>query len=74
MSINDDTKNRVKSIGIILPQGWNDTPSEEEVINNSYLNTLYTTDFSKGKYFQVVTQDEDGFEIKFAPRTMFKVL
>lgn len=74
MSINEDILNRFNNGGSILTKDWNDTPSEEDVINNSNINTLYTTDFSKGKYFQVVSQDENGFGIQIAPRTMFKVL
>ena len=49
-------------------------PTEEEVIMGSDIDTLYTSNFNAGKYFQVVVQDESGFEIQIAPRTMFKVL
>ena len=49
-------------------------PTEEEVIINSKPDHLYTIDFGKGKYFQVVSKDESGFEIQFSPRTMFKVV
>jgi hypothetical protein len=48
--------------------------TDEQVIENSHLDTLYTNDFTKGKYFQVVTQDDHGFEVQIAPRTMFKVV
>lgn len=47
---------------------------EEDVIQSSKPNHLYSYDFGKGRYFKVVSQDESGFEIQIAPRTMFKVL
>lgn len=74
MSSSNDWMKQFNKGKAIPTSAWSDTPSEENVINNSHINTLYTTDFSKGKYFQVVTQDENGFEIQIAPRTMFKVL
>jgi hypothetical protein len=49
-------------------------PSEEEIIRGSKPNYLYSHDFGKGRFFQVIHQDEFGFEIQFAPRTMFKVI
>jgi hypothetical protein len=52
----------------------NITITEEEVIKNSIPNILYSHEFETGRFFQVVHQDEDGFEIKFAPRTMLKVV
>jgi hypothetical protein len=48
-------------------------PTEEEVIRASYTNTLYSHEFGDGRFFQVVHEDETGFEVKLAPRTMFKV-
>lgn len=48
-------------------------PSEEEIVKTSIPNRLYWHDFERNRFFQVVHQDETGFEIKFAPRTMFKV-
>jgi hypothetical protein len=52
----------------------NITITEEKVIKNSIPNILYSHEFETGRFFQVVHQDEDGFEIKFAPRTMLKVV
>lgn len=48
--------------------------SEEEIILNHKPNMLYIHDFKNGRYFQVVHEDEYGFEIRFAPKTMLKVL
>jgi hypothetical protein len=48
-------------------------PSEEEIIRTSKPNRLYWHEFEKNRFFQVVHQDENGFEIKFAPKTMLKV-
>ncbi|MCF8053827.1 MAG: DUF4263 domain-containing protein [Deltaproteobacteria bacterium] len=52
----------------------NQKPTEDEIIQNSKTDVLYTTDFQDGKYFQVVFEDETGFGIQIATRTMFKVL
>lgn len=52
----------------------NEKPTEEEVIRNSIPNRLYQHDFGKGRYFSVVHQDSNGFEIQLASRTMMKVL
>ena len=48
--------------------------SEEDIIINSKTENLYSHDFGRGKYFQVIYQDSNGFEVKIAPRTMFKVV
>lgn len=48
-------------------------PTEEDIIWNSIPNRLYWHEFDDKRFFQVVHQDEAGFEIKLAPRTMFKV-
>ena len=48
-------------------------PSEEEIVKTSKPNRLYWHEFENNRFFQVVHQDETGFEIKLAPRTMFKV-
>jgi len=48
--------------------------TEEDVVLNSKPNTLYWHEFEKGRFFQVVHQDEDGFAIKLAPTTMFKAV
>ncbi len=48
--------------------------SEAEIIDNHQTDTLYTHDFGKGRYFQVVHQDKDGFEIKLGAKTMLKAV
>ncbi len=48
-------------------------PSEEEIVRTSIPNRLYWHEFEKNRFFQVVHQDESGFDIKLAPKTMFKV-
>jgi len=50
------------------------TPSEEKIIRSSIINRLYWHEFEKGRFFQVVYEDENGFEIKLAPRTMLKAV
>ncbi|MEQ1763396.1 MAG: hypothetical protein ABL984_09660, partial [Pyrinomonadaceae bacterium] len=51
------------------------SPSEEEdIIRNSRTNTLYPKDFGGGRFFTVVFEDESGFGVKLAPKTMVKVL
>ena len=49
-------------------------PTEEEVIRNSKPNRLYNHDFGEGRFFQVVHEDETSTKIKFASRTMLKVV
>jgi len=49
-------------------------PSEEEIIQNMKPNRLYWHEFEKGRFFQVVHQDEEGFQIRLAPRTMLKAV
>ena len=49
-------------------------PSEEEIISNSVPNRLYWHEFGKGRFFQVVHEDENSSTIRFAPRTMLKVV
>lgn len=49
-------------------------PTEREVIENSKTNRLYSNDFGEGKFFQVVHEDEYSSTIKFAPRTMLKIV
>jgi hypothetical protein len=51
-----------------------DTTSEEEIISNYIPNRLYWHEFDAGRFFQVVHQDEKGAILKFAPRTMLKVV
>jgi len=47
---------------------------EEDVIWGSIPDRLYSHEFEKGRFFQVVHEDEKGFEIKLAPRTMLKAV
>jgi hypothetical protein len=49
-------------------------PSEEEIIKTSKTNRLYSHEFEAGRFFQVVHEDENGATIRFAPRTMLKVI
>ena len=48
--------------------------SEEDIIWGSIPDRLYSHEFEKGRFFQVVHEDEKGFEIKLAPRTMLKAI
>ena len=50
------------------------TTSEEEIIFNYKPNRLYWHEFEAGRFFQVVHEDEKGAVIKFAPRTMLKIV
>jgi len=47
---------------------------EEDIIVNSKPNRLYWHKFEKGRFFQVVHEDEKGALMKFAPRTMLKIV
>lgn len=57
-----------------MSQMYHHIPSEEEIILNHKPNLLYSHEFEAGRFFQVVHQDEKGSEIRFAPRTMLKVV
>lgn len=48
--------------------------TEENIIWGSIADRLYSQEFEKGRFFQVVHEDEAGFEIKLAPRTMLKAV
>jgi Domain of unknown function (DUF4263) len=48
--------------------------TDEDVALNSKLEHLYNHEFSDGRFFQVVFSDEKEAHIKFAPRTMMKVV
>lgn len=48
--------------------------TEEDIIWGSIADRLYSHEFEKGRFFQVVHEDEAGFEIKLAPRTMLKAV
>jgi len=49
-------------------------PSEDDVIRNSKLETLYNHKFDKGRFFQVIFEDENEVHVQIAPRTMMKVV
>lgn len=48
--------------------------SEDDVIMNSTSGYLYNHEFEKGRFFQVVHADGDGFSIKTATKTMLKAV
>ncbi|TXI68153.1 MAG: DUF4263 domain-containing protein [Flavobacterium sp.] len=48
--------------------------SEEDVIWGSIPDRLYSHEFEKGRFFQVIHEDEKGFDVKLAPRTMLKAV
>lgn len=48
--------------------------TEEEIIRGCKPNMLYWHEFDAGRFFQVVHEDEAGFEIKLAPKTMLKAI
>lgn len=54
-------------------EGFGPKPTEDEIVRTSMPNKLYWHEFEKNRFFQVVHQDESGFEIQLAPKTMFKV-
>jgi hypothetical protein len=47
--------------------------TEEDVISNSKLDHLYNHEFEKGRFFQVVFEDDNEILVKLAPRTLMKV-
>lgn len=49
-------------------------PSEEEIIKTSKPSRLYSHEFEAGRFFQVVYEDENGATIRFAPKTMLKII
>ena len=49
-------------------------PTEEEVIKTSIPNRLYSHEFESGRFFQVVHEDENCATLKFAPKTMLKII
>lgn len=52
----------------------NRTDTEEEIIRRHKTDVLYNHEFEKGRFFQVVHEDSDGFTVKLAPRTMLKAV
>ncbi len=49
-------------------------PSQEDIIENSLPNHLYSHEFGRGRFFQIVHEDENGFGIKIGSRTMLKAV
>lgn len=49
-------------------------PSEESIILNSKLETLYNHDFGNGQYFKVIFSDKDEVHIKVAARTVMQIV
>lgn len=49
-------------------------PTVEDIVSNSKLEHLYNHEFEKGRFFQVVFSDEKEVHIKFASRTLMKVV
>jgi hypothetical protein len=47
---------------------------EQEIISNHKPNHLYSHDFGAGRFFQVVHEDKNSSQIKFAPKTMLKIV
>jgi len=48
--------------------------SEEDVIRHSKLEHLYSHEFGRGRFFQVVFSDSNETHIKFASRTLLKII
>lgn len=55
-------------------KGLREDLSEEHIVLNSRPNFLYSHDFGRGRFFQIVHNDEDGFGVRLAPKTMLKVI
>lgn len=49
-------------------------PTEEEIILNSRLEQLYNHEFERGRFFQVVFENEDELGIRLSSRTLMKVV
>lgn len=52
----------------------NSKPTQEEIIKSLKPNRLYSHDFGDGRFFQVVHEDENGATMRFAPKTMLKIV
>lgn len=50
------------------------TPTEADIIQNSREGVLYSHAFERGRFFQVVHNNEEGFEVKLATKTMLKAV
>ena len=48
--------------------------TEDDVINNSKPNHLYTHDFSKGKYFSVVYENQEGATLQVSAKIQLKIV
>lgn len=48
--------------------------TEEEIIRNSKTNHLYNHEFEGKHFFKVIFNDETGFKIQLAPKTMMQVV
>src|SRR5690625_1583544 len=46
----------------------------EDIIKHSKPNKLYSHEFEKGRFFQVIHEDDVGALMKLAPRTMMKII
>ena len=49
-------------------------PTEDDIIKNSKPNHLYNHEFEKGRFFQVVHDDDEGFVAKLSSKTMLKAV
>ncbi len=48
--------------------------TEDDVINNSKPNHLYTHDFNKGKYFSVVYENQEGATLQVSAKIQLKIV
>ena len=48
--------------------------TEDDVINNSKPNHLYTHDFNKGKYFSVVYENREGVTLQVSAKIQLKIV
>ncbi|MBK7987289.1 MAG: DUF4263 domain-containing protein [Ignavibacteria bacterium] len=49
-------------------------PTREKIIISLKPNRFYSHEFGDGRFFQVVHEDETGFEVKLAPKTMLRIV
>lgn len=49
-------------------------PTEDDVINNSKPNHLYTHDFPKGKFFSVVQESQEGATLQVSAKIQLKIV
>lgn len=55
-------------------QGLRDKSSRAEILDNHKIETLYNNEFSGGRFFRIVTQDESSTTIQLAPKTCMQVV